>query len=213
MNTTSWTPDNWIAFAAIFASVLVSLAGFFFSYFTNRANIKAKRAEIVTKKNVEAFRELVEILSGITNSINGLLDVTDPLIVNARVKEAAEKALELNTLHKKYRIYFPKSLNKDIHDLYLQWISQIARLQFLDSNEFVLDRESEWAKELIIFWGSSSTPERKSLTSMSEQETFNKFRDLIDETEKVIVRAQKYIGVETQEKLSWREKFARKLNR
>jgi hypothetical protein len=64
------SPSDWIAIAALGASVLISIAGFFFSYFTQKENIKARRAEIVAEKSIEVFRELVEKMNEFTHYVS-----------------------------------------------------------------------------------------------------------------------------------------------
>ena len=61
-------PSDWIAIAALAASVIISIAGFWFNYKTNQENIKARRADIAVEKSIEAFRELIEKIYNLLNT-------------------------------------------------------------------------------------------------------------------------------------------------
>lgn len=120
MDITVWTPDNWITIAALFITPLVTIAGFIFSYVTNQANIKAKRADIITEKSIEVFREFVERLNIILNKIKLALELygeafenRDDITFNEAQKtgkeiiDAMSRCYDFNL---KYRIYFPTPL-------------------------------------------------------------------------------------------------------
>lgn len=133
MDPSTWTPDNWIAFAAICASVIVSVAGFFFSFFTNRANIKARRIEIVTEKSIEAYRELVGILEWFVSGYSSSEWLTED-----GSKKAREMVNECLELHTKYSVYFPRTISRDIFKVLGMWHDAITFKSKQDNlNEFV----------------------------------------------------------------------------
>jgi hypothetical protein len=94
--------------------LIVAFVSVLFSYLSNRENIKARRAEIVTEKSIEAFRDLVEklnlfVLEKSVNKQGGKLGFGIELPQKARD--------DLFEIYYKYGLYFPGTIRKDILSL------------------------------------------------------------------------------------------------
>ena len=121
------TPSDWTAIGIAVTSLIISLVGFWLNYKTNQDNIKARRAEIVTEKSIEVYREFVEILNNISNILWSmvLFDESESEISKANTQQWREKAADamVNCLHflDKYRIYFPTTIHGDFIKIFTRW--------------------------------------------------------------------------------------------
>ena len=97
--------SDWIAIAALGATVIVSIVGYAFNYLTNKDNIRAKRAEIVMERNVEAFREVAEKIVAVMDSADRYFRDKESV---ERVKEAVKDFRETFT---KNFIYIPADVS------------------------------------------------------------------------------------------------------
>jgi hypothetical protein len=90
------TTSDWTAIAAIGASVIFFVGNLIFNYYTNKQNIKAKRADIATEKSIDAFREVVEAFQ-----------VFKACIYYDDYKGAIEADQSIINILRKYCFYFP----------------------------------------------------------------------------------------------------------
>ena len=97
--------------------------------------------------------------------------------------------------HTKFRVYFPKSISQDYVLLWLHWQNAIAELRNADQNYVLFENYVHLEDKEKYFAINSQTTEKK---------LFNNIFDISMDVEKLIERIQKYIGVETNEKLGWR---------
>ena len=95
-------PSDWIAIAALAASVIISIAGFWFNYKTNQENIKAKRAELVAEKSVEVYREMIGKLNVLVYE-----QVDSPSEISKSVTDCLQYLI-------KNRLFFPRHIANDL---------------------------------------------------------------------------------------------------
>jgi hypothetical protein len=162
------TPSDWIAVGALF----VAVAGIIFGYLTNRAHLKARRAEIATEYTLEAFRKLVENIRVVESSTSASLfidGVPTPLrfkIEESKGKQAAEAALECMELVTKYGVYFPNTIVESAFEVLQEW------------GELGDNKGGEWNEK-----------DYELLIAVHEK------------TARLIERIQKHIGIEPKEHL------------
>ena len=161
------TPSDWIAVGALF----VAVASMIFGYLTNRANIKARRAEIATEYTIEAFRKLVENIRVVETSTSASLfidGVPTPLrfkIEESKGKQAAEAAIECMEFVIQYGVYFPNTIVNSAYEVLQQW------------GDLGEDRDGEW-----------------------NEENYEVLIAAHEKTARLIERIQKHIGVEPKER-------------
>ena len=130
---------DWIAIAAICSSLLIAVAGFlvsvvgfFFNYMTNKENIKARRAEIVTEKSIEivteksieVYRELLEYIGLLRINIALFKRKLDTTILNHTLSRASD----LQSFIVKNFFYLPYAISDDLLDTIetIRVISKVA---------------------------------------------------------------------------------------
>lgn len=161
-------PSDWIAVGALF----VAVAGIFFGYLTNRANIKARRAEIAAEYTMEAFRKLVENIRVVESSTSASLfidGVPTPLrfkIEESKGVQAAQAARECMEFVTQYGLYYPNTIVDSAYEVLQVW------------GDLGDGQGGEWNEE-----------DYASLTAAHEK------------TSRLIERIQAHIGVEPTERL------------
>ena len=104
-------PSDWIALAALAASVIISIAGFWFNYKTNKENIRARRTEIVTEKSIEAYREVVEKITALVLEVGNGVNGSESARQFRKTLELFEKDAKKTVA--KYILYLPGSVGSD----------------------------------------------------------------------------------------------------
>jgi hypothetical protein len=107
--------SDWIAIAALGASVIISIAGFWFNYKTNKENIRARRADLVTEKSIDAYREIVGMLEAVS--------------IHAYRHEYEEARAALEKVDKSYRsnrVYFSEEIASKISSEISGWAMLIV---------------------------------------------------------------------------------------
>jgi len=136
------TPSDWIAAGALavaFISILVNLL-------VHKDNIKARRAELVTEKSIEAYRDLVENLYRIEANIfifriaEGFSESKEKVDDNL-LPDAVEAADECYKLIERYRVYFPSRVVDSTRKVLGQWV-ELAGYQSGATKEEI-DKEFE----------------------------------------------------------------------
>jgi len=161
-------PSDWIAVGALF----VAVAGILFGYLTNRANIRARRAEIAAEYTLEAFRALVENIRTVESSTSASLfidGVPTPLrfkIDESKGVQAAQAARECMEFVTQYGVYFPNTIVNSTYELLQEW------------GALSDGKGGEWKEE-----------DYASLTAAHEK------------TSRLIERIQAHLGVEPAERL------------
>ena len=108
-------PSDWIAIVALAASAIISIAGFLFNYRTNRENIRARRADLVAEKSIEAYREVVERLRKVEVAVR----------VEGNLDDAIELWKSLVDASHKYSFYFPTTISNDFSDILYNELEEI----------------------------------------------------------------------------------------
>ncbi len=160
--------SDWIAVGALF----VAIAGILFGYLTNRANIRARRAEIATEYTLDAFRKLVENIRVVESSASASL-LTDGVPTPLRYKideskglQAAQAARACMEFVTQYGVYFPNTIVDSAYEVLQLW------------GDLGDNQGGEWNEERY-----------QSLIAAHEK------------TARLIERIQKHIGVEPEEPL------------
>lgn len=162
------TPSDWIAIGAL----VVAVAGILFGYLINRANIKARRAEIAAEYTLEAFRQLVENIRVVESSTSASLfidGVPTPLrfkIEESKGRDAADAARACMEFVTQYSVYFPNTIVESAFEVLQGW------------GDLGDNQSGEWNDEHY-----------QSLVAAHEK------------TARLIERIQKHIGIEPQERL------------
>lgn len=141
-------PSDWISISALAASVIISLAGFWFNYKTSKENIRARRAEIVTEKSVDTYRELVEKMGKIETYIAEIEMENPSKGFEEKQAQLTNKLSDLQEFLDKHRVYFPKTISKRLFHLLLQFHKFLSRYRTGDRGEELLDL---WATINIEF--------------------------------------------------------------
>lgn len=126
------TPSDWIALGAL----AVAAASIVFGYLTNKANIKARRAEIAMEKSIEAYCEIVE-------KIITLRRATVSKLFISKDKQSAYKAsLDCTDAINKYRFLLPEAIGNDLSKQ-AAWISHFIwkETDFTDEDHKRLEKE------------------------------------------------------------------------
>jgi hypothetical protein len=129
------TGENMIAIVAIVVSGIISLSTLIASFYTNRANNKAKLVEIAYQKRLEAFSKIVETITeieeirssviGFRMTVQNFMDeqgcdsedeVEDDLM--SMLCHTAEKFIfrlvDLRSDWSKYSIYLPSDISEEV---------------------------------------------------------------------------------------------------
>ena len=106
-----------IAIVAIVVSAFVSIIVAITSYRNNKLTIQARRSEMAFERQIEAFREIAEKISGIRMAI-----IASPVPHDERSRKAFYSAVEKATLdyiftHRRYRVYLPSELDIPLNEL------------------------------------------------------------------------------------------------
>src|SRR5215510_7507327 len=99
-----------IAIVAIVVSALVSIIVAITSYRSNKLNIQARRSEMAFEKQIEAFREIAEKISGIRKAIIGSQIPYDESSKNVFYHAVEKATLDYVFTYRKYRVYLPSEL-------------------------------------------------------------------------------------------------------
>jgi hypothetical protein len=103
-----------IAIIAITTSAIMSIAVALIGYFTNKANIRAKRSEIALEKRLDAFREIVEkwgVLKRL-GSRGKVLSSSDFEKINRYENDLNTAIEEFYKVYQQQRVYFPPNIEK-----------------------------------------------------------------------------------------------------
>jgi hypothetical protein len=96
-------PSDWIAIVAL----VVAAGSIFFNHLTNRENIKARRAEIVVEKSMEAYREIAEKIQAIRPATTGKVLTENSQLAFDAIEDC------VNTIQK-YRFFLPKEISREL---------------------------------------------------------------------------------------------------
>jgi hypothetical protein len=114
------TSSDIIAIVAIVMSALVSIVSASISYLNNKQNISAKRSEIALEKRMEAFRDVVEKLGGLSIAISFLKGLLSPKIkvpkktITKATKILTDAGLAFMVSFQQNGVFFPLHISKII---------------------------------------------------------------------------------------------------
>ena len=138
-----------IAIVAIVVSAIVSISAGIISYKANKATIEARRSEMAFEKQIEAFREIAEKMSGIRKVF---IDTPMPSEKAGSVKvfyTAVRSAiLEFVFTYQKYRVYLPSELDLVLREFGKKAISYFSKEDY-DLHEEFVSEFNEIEQEII----------------------------------------------------------------
>ncbi|MBI5352027.1 MAG: hypothetical protein HZB50_05265 [Chloroflexi bacterium] len=132
-----------IAIIAIVTSAILSIAVALIGYFTNKANIRARRSEIALEKRLEAFREIVE-KCGVLKRLGSRYSVLSSDIekVNSYEKSLATAIEEFYKVYQQQRVYLPPSIEKMV-TAYGSF-----SFNFIANQEHTLESAKKWFEDI-----------------------------------------------------------------
>ena len=126
-----------IAILAISVSALVSIIVAITSYRSNKLNIQARRSEMAFEKQIEAFREIAEKISGIRKAIISSQTPYDESSDNAFYRAVERATLDYVFTHRKHRVYLPSELDSLLHELGKKAVSYYSDADYTKHDEFL----------------------------------------------------------------------------
>lgn len=126
-----------IAIVAIVVSALVSIIVTITSYRTNKLNIQARRSEMAFEKQIEAFREIADKISGIRKAIINLQMPYDELSNNAFYHMVEKATLDYVFTYRKYRVYLPSELDQALIEFSKKAISYYSEADYTKHDKFI----------------------------------------------------------------------------
>jgi hypothetical protein len=126
-----------IALVAIVISALVSITVAITSYRSNKLAIHARRSEMAFEKQIEAFREIAEKISGIRKAIIGSQKPYDESSNNAFYSTVEKATLDYVFTHRKYRVYLPSELDKLLNEFGKQAVSYYSDADYTKHDKFI----------------------------------------------------------------------------
>ena len=120
-------PDNnWIAIG----SLAVAALGILVPYLTNKMNIKARHADIVTEKSIEVFREFVAKLTKVHRLFSDIALPTNATALEKHIEVSTEASTKLRQqmddcqmFIDDYQLYFPEAISQSVVDLLFYWFT------------------------------------------------------------------------------------------
>jgi hypothetical protein len=128
-----------IAILAISVSALVTIIVAITSYRSNKLNIQARRSEMAFEKQIEAFREIAEKISGIRKAIIGSQKPYDESSKDAFYRTVEKATLDYVFTYRKYRVYLPSELDKALIEFSKKAISYYSGADYTKHDAFLDD--------------------------------------------------------------------------
>ena len=126
-----------IAIVAIVVSAIVSIVATITSYRSTKLSLQSKRSEMAFEKQIEAFREIAEKISGIRKTIIGSQKPYDESSDNAFYRAVEKATLDYVFTHRKYRVYLPSELDILLHEFGKQAVSYYSDADYTKHDKFI----------------------------------------------------------------------------
>ncbi len=126
-----------IAIVAIVVSAIVSIITTITSYRSTKLSIQSRRSEMAFEKQIEAFREVAERISGIRKAIIGAEVPYDELSKDAFYRMVEKATLDYVFAYQKYRVYLPSELYTALREFSKKAISYYSDADYTRHREFI----------------------------------------------------------------------------